>query len=102
MLNTTPRFGVDTRQPAMQAFGAAPLGNRVKPRANVLIAGGARKESARQRAIVEARAARNNRHAAARGDVADGACRIRGKAGSGERLGRLGDVDQVVRDSATV
>ena len=79
---------------------AAPLGDRLEPRAQRRVAPGPGKQAARQRAVVEAGAADENRQPAARVDVADHRRRVARVLRRGVLVGRIDDVDQVMRDAA--
>lgn len=91
------RVGVDLREPRVQRGPAIALGFGIERRAHVRI--GARQviEPLRQRLVVQHRAAREQRRAAARGDLADQAQRVRAETRGRIRIGRIDDVDQVMR-----
>ena len=67
-----------------------------------LVASRSRKHAADERTKIEARPSDDDRKAAARGDVGHGGGRIRPVARRRVHLGRLDDVDEVVRNAAAL
>ena len=93
--------GSTRRQHAMQERPrrAGPRSPRAAPR-SAASRPGPGKQAARQRAVVEPGAADENRQASARVDVADRRRRVARILRRRVLLGRVDDVDQVVRDAA--
>ncbi len=94
------RWWIDPLHHAVQERQPAAVGNRLEPSAQRLVGWRPRKQSAGKRAIVEPRAADDNRQVASRLDLADGARGIHCELRGGVDLGRIGDVDQVMRNAA--
>jgi hypothetical protein len=85
----------------MQPFDAPAVGNAVQSRAQRRVPPRARKQPARQRAVIEARAAHDDREPAARVDVAQGGCGVfrilRRRA-----LQWIDDVDEMMRNATAI
>ncbi len=86
----------------MQILGSPPIGDPLEPGSERVVAGRAREKASGQRSIVEARSSDEDRKTASRRDVPDGACRLACVACRGVLLERVGDVNQVMRDAATL
>ena len=95
-LNPRGRVRIDAAKQRVQPFDPSAVGNALEPRAERGVARGPRKEPARQRSVVQAGAADQDRQAAARGDVADDGRRLARIPRRRVLLGRIGDVDQVM------
>lgn len=91
------RVGIDLREPRVQGGPAIARGFRIESRAHVRIGAGQVVEPLRQRLVVQHRAAREQRRAAARGDLTDQAQRVGAETRGRIRVGRIDDVDQMVR-----
>lgn len=91
------RVGIDLREPRVQRGPAVARGVGIECRTDLRI--GARQvvEPLRQRLVVQHRAAREQRRAAARDDLADQPQRVRTEFRGRIRVGRVDDVDQVMR-----
>ena len=95
-----PRRGSTRAQPAVQPLGPRFVRRSRSSRARSAVSRlGPGKQPADQRAVVEAGAADENRQLAARGDVADRRRRFARVARRRVLLGRIGDVDQMVRNA---
>ena len=93
------RRRVHALQHAVQVLDPARPRPRVQPGAHRVVAARAIEEALDQRAEVEARAADEDGQATTRGDVADAGRRVAGELRGRVDVGRIDDVDQVVRDA---
>ena len=84
----------------MQPFGSAPVRNFVQTPSKLLVCPWSREEPPRQRAIVEAGAADDDRQLAAGVDVADDAFGVARELRRGVDLGGIGDVNHDGRINA--
>ncbi len=98
-LNSVGRRGVDPPEQAVQKHDAAAGGNRFESRAQPAVPSRSREQAARQRAIVEAGAAHEERQSVPRMDVADRGSSVAGILRGRILRGRLDDVDEMVRDT---
>ena len=96
------RAGIHALQQCVQALDAALVGDPVEAGAQLLVRTGPGKQPTRQRAIVEPRAPHENRQPVARMNVPNGRRRVARELRRGVHLGRVRDVDQMVRDAAPI
>src|SRR5262245_35520556 len=85
----------------MEPFGPAGVGDAVQSAAQLLVGARARKETARQRSIVETGTSDQNREPSPLVDVANSGRRIARVLCGGVDLGRIRDVDEMVRDTTS-
>ena len=84
----------------MQAFRALPRRDALEPGAQGGIAARPGKQASRERAVVESSPADEQRQPATRADCADRGGRLARVSRGGVLLGRVGHVDQMVRNTA--
>ena len=97
-----PDAGSTCAEQPVQPFGAAARGEPVETVAQRLVGARAGKQAANQRPVVEPGAADENRQPPARVHVAHDGGRVARVLRRGVDLGRVGDVDQVVRDALPI
>ena len=86
----------------MQPLGSTALRHACQPRAQPRVASGAGEEASRERAVVQARPPDENRQSASRRDVANRGGRLTRVPRSGVLLHRVGNVDEMMKDSAAL
>ena len=101
-LDPIRRRGVVATQQAMQRLDPAPSSHPAEPSAQRRVPTRPGEETAGQRPIVEPATAHDHRKSVTGGDLTDHSGGVATKARSGVDLGRLGDVDQMVRDTASL
>jgi hypothetical protein len=85
----------------VQPFRSTGLGDSVQPAAKLLVCARTGKQTTRQRPIVEARTADQDRKPAALVNVADGGRGIARVLRGCVDVGRIGDVDEVMRNTTS-
>ena len=101
-LDAQRRLRIDTPHHPPQTLDSAARRDGLQPRPQRRVLAGPGKQPSRQRPIVEPGPADQNRHAAARQDVADRGGRVARVVGGAVFGGRLDDVDEMVRDAALI
>ena len=101
-LNPARGVGIHAQQPAMQRHDTAHGRNSIQAISQFGVARRTWEKPAHQRSVVEAGAADQNRQLAARGDVANRATGVLRVFRGGIDLGRIGDVNQVMRHQAPI
>lgn len=99
-LNPASRFGIDAPNHPVKKPNAAPVGHPLEPAPALRISAGAWKQSARQSPVIEAGPSHNNWPSRAMSNVTDRGSRFASVAGSRVVFGRIGHVDQVMRNAA--
>jgi hypothetical protein len=101
-LDALRRRRIDAAQHAVQERVASTTRNALETLPKFGITSGTGKESARQRTVVEAGAADHERQSAARDHLTDDPARILSVLRSSVLARRINDVDQMMRDAATL
>jgi hypothetical protein len=94
------RVGINAAQQPMQAFRSPARRNAIQARAKRLVGAGSGKQPSRQRAVIEAGAADQERHVPACVHVANDAIGVARVLRRCVHVSRIGDVDQVMRNAA--
>ena len=97
-LHAASRVGVAPRQHAVQELGASTRGDRLETGAQGDVATGAGKQSSRQGAVIEPRPTDDQWQRAARLNLANHPSRIASVMRRRVFVGRIDDVDEVMRD----
>jgi hypothetical protein len=96
------RLWVGSTQQAMKTLWTAAFGDAVQPGTKGFVRAGTWKQPARQRAIVETSAADENRQIPTCMDLCNDASRIPRVLRRGIHLGRIDDIDEMMRNSLTL